>query len=249
MRFAVAGGTGWIGKLVVEAAQAAGHSTSIIARSKGVDLMNGAGLAEAITGVEAVIDVSNVTTLSRKKSVAFFGAATKNLLAAEQEAGVAHHVALSIVGVDRIDSPYYAGKRRQEELIQSGSVPFTILRATQFHEFAAQLIAATKGPLVPVPKLKSQPIAAREVAEALVQLAESEPAGMAPDLAGPEVLEMPHMVRQLLEARGSHRRVVTLRIPGAVGKAMAGGGSLPLEPGPRGLETYETWLKLTEPGG
>jgi uncharacterized protein YbjT (DUF2867 family) len=242
MHIAVAGGTGVIGRRVVAAAAAAGHTTTVISRSNGVDLTTGAGLSQALTGVSAVIDVSNITTTSRKKSIAFFSSATKNLVDAGQRAGIGHHVALSIIGVDRVDLGYYEGKRRQEELILSASVPATILRAAQFHEFAAQLIERSKGPFVLAPRMRSQPVAASEVADALVKLAEREPVGSAPELAGPEQLEMPDMVRRLLKVRGAHRITVGLPIPGAAGKQLATGGLLPLESGPRGRQTFEQWL-------
>lgn len=242
MRIAVAGGTGWLGPFVVEAAHAAGHTTTVISRSNGVDLTTGAGLQDALRGVATVIDVSNITTTSRKKSVAFFGTATKNLIDAGQRAGISHHVTLSIVGVDRVDFGYYEGKRRQEELVLTGSVPGTVLRAAQFHEFAAQLLDRAKGPFVLVPRMRSQPIAAREVGQALVRLAELQPVGLAPELAGPEQLEMSDMVRQLLQVRGSRRLMVGLPLPGAAGRQMAGGGLLPLGPGPRGRQTFEQWL-------
>jgi uncharacterized protein YbjT (DUF2867 family) len=111
-----------------------------------------------------VIDVSNRQTISKRRSIAFFGAATSSLLAAEERAGVTHHVALSVVGSDRVGLGYYFGKRRQEHLVLSGRIPATVLRATQFHEFAAQLLARGR-PFTLVPEMLSQPVAAREVAD------------------------------------------------------------------------------------
>ncbi|MEQ4722217.1 hypothetical protein [Nonomuraea sp. B19D2] len=137
---------------------------------------------------------------------------------------------------------YYLGKRRQEELVLSGRVPGSVLRTTQFYEFAAQMLARG-GPFVFVPQQLSQPIAAREVAEALVELARrSTPIGLAPELAGPGRHTMPDLVRRLLRARGEHRLVIPVRLPGPVGKAMAGGGLLPTEPGPRGKITFAEWV-------
>jgi uncharacterized protein YbjT (DUF2867 family) len=242
MKIAVAGGTGWVGTFVVDAVRASGHQPLVLARSTGVDLTTGSGLDDALYGASALIDVSNVTTTSKAKSVAFFEASTENLIAAGQRAGVSHHVALSIVGIDRVDLGYYEGKRRQEALVLSGGVPASVLRATQFHEFAAQMLERSGGPFAPVPRMRSQPIAAREVAWALVELAAREPVGLAPELAGPEQHEMPDLVRQLLRARGSHRIVVPVRLPGAAGKAMATGGLLPTGPGPRGRQTFAQWL-------
>ncbi len=162
MKIAVAGGTGAVGRHVVDVARETGHESVVLTRSTGVDLVAGEGLADALPGVDAVIDVASVQTMSDAASRAFFGAVTRNLLAAETAAGVGHHVALSIVGVDDAPYAYYAGKVLQEQLVEAGPVPWTILRATQFHEFAAQLHARMRfGPIVVVPALQSQPVAAR----------------------------------------------------------------------------------------
>jgi uncharacterized protein YbjT (DUF2867 family) len=242
MRIAVAGGTGWIGKLVVEAVRARGDTPVVIARSAGVDVLTGAGLDAAVDGAGAVIDVTNLMTTSGAKAAAFFATATANLLAAGRLAGVTHHVALSIVGVDRVALGYYRAKRRQEELVLAGPVPATVLRATQFHEFAAQMLGNAVGPLVPVPRMLTQPVAAREVAEALARLAAGRAQGMAAEMAGPQVLAMAPLVRRVARARRSRRLVVTVPVPGAAGKALAGGGLLPTGDGPRGTETFDVWL-------
>ncbi len=241
MHVAVAGGTGWIGRLVVEAVRANGDTPVVLARSTGVDLTRGRGLDDKLAGASAVIDVSNVQTTSRKKSIAFFEAATSSLLAAEERIGIIHHIALSIVGSDRVDFGYYLGKHRQEGLVLAGGVPATVLRSTQFHEFAAQLLARG-GPFVLAPKMLSQPIAAREVADALAAISHAEPAGLAPELAGPQQERMPDMVRRLVRARGEHRLVIPVRLPGDAGKAMAEGGLLPASDGPRGRQTFDEWL-------
>lgn len=245
MLIAVAGGTGLVGRLVVEAVRADGHEVSVVARSTGADLTTGRGLAAALDGADAVIDVSNVTTTSRRRAVRFFESATGNLLREAAAAGVKHLVVLSIVGCDRVDLGYYFGKRRQEELVRTGPVPSTVLRATQFHEFAAQMVDRG-GPFVLAPKMRSRPIAAREVARALVDLAVAGPVGPAPDLAGPQEQEMSEMIRRLLRTRRSRRIVVPLRLPGAVGGRLTGGGLLPTGPGPRGTETFDQWLARTE---
>jgi uncharacterized protein YbjT (DUF2867 family) len=244
MKIAVAGGTGAVGRLVVEAVQRRDDTPIVLARSRGVDLTTGQGLDEVLRDVEVVIDVSGVNTIGAKKSIAFFEAATRNLLAAGQRAGVAHHVALSIVGVDRVEVGYYRGKRRQEELVLAGPVPGSVLRATQFHEFAAQMLErGALGPFVLVPKSLNQPIAAREVAEALISMAMDAPVGLAPELAGPEQHRMPDLVRRLLRAKGSRRAVIPVPLPGAVGKAVATGALLPSGPGPRGKQTFDEWLQ------
>ena len=244
-RVAVAGGTGLVGRLVVERLRASGHEPVVLARGHGVDVTTGAGLDGALSGVSAVIDVTNVTTNSRKKAVSFFGRATRTLLAAEERAGVRHHVVLSIVGCDRVAFGYYEGKQRQEQLALTGPVPASVLRATQFHEFPGQLIDRTPRPFALAPRMRSQPVAAAEVAGELVRLAIGDALGLAPEFAGPEVHEMPALVRRVLRARGSRRLAVPLRLPGAAGRAMAGGDLLPATDGPRGRQTFEEWLRAT----
>lgn len=196
MRIAVAGGTGVVGRHVVAAAEARGDEVVVLSRSTGTDLLDGTGLAEALAGVAAVVDVANVNSMARKASVAFFETVTQHLLAAEAAAGVRHHVALSIVGVDRIPFGYYQGKLAQEKAVAAGAVPWSVLRATQFHEFPGQLLDRVPGPVVPTPRMRSATIAAAEVGAHLVELAAGEPVGMAPELAGPEEHEMVDLVRR-----------------------------------------------------
>jgi uncharacterized protein YbjT (DUF2867 family) len=241
MHVAVAGGTGVVGRLVVQALGRAGHEVTVVARSAGVDLMTGQGLREALEPVSVVLDVANAPGSSRKTSVEFFERSTRNLLDAEGRADVRHHVALSIVGCDRVDLGYYLGKRRQEELVRTGDVPWTILRATQFHEFPAQLAERVRGPVLPVPTMMTQPVAAREVAQLLADLAPAEPSGETIELAGPDVHRMPDLARRLLRARGSRRIVVPVRLPGRVGRDLAGGRLLPTD-GRRGTQTFDEWL-------
>ena len=229
-----------VGSMVVARAREVGDDPVVVARSAGVDVMTGAGLDEALAGVEAVVDVTNIQTTSRKKAAAFFETATRHLLEAEARAGVRHHVLLSIVGVSDAGYGYYVAKHAQEELALA-SPTTTVLRATQFHEFAGQMLMM-KGPLAVAPKMLSQPIAAAEVAAALVELAHQEPAGRAPDLAGPEQQWMPDMVKRLAKARGDRRLIVSVGFPGKVGKQMTGGGLLPTAPGPRGTQTFDQWL-------
>jgi uncharacterized protein YbjT (DUF2867 family) len=247
MKIAIAGGTGLVGSHVVSHLEEGGHQPVVLSRGRGVDLVTGEGLDEALVGVEAVIDVSNVTTQSRKTSIAFFAAATSGLLAAEERAGVGHHVVLSIVGVDRVDLGYYAGKREQERLVTKAVVPWTILRATQFHEFADQVLAHVPGPFAVVPRMRTQPIAAVEVAAALAEIATSEPLGMAPELAGPREENLADMARQILRSRGERRSVLSLRLPMKGAGAVAAGGLLPRNDGPRGHQTFKAWLAAQKP--
>ena len=243
MKIAVAGGTGTVGRHVVDVVRERGDEPIALARSTGVDLVTGVGLAGALEGVDTVIDVASVQTLSDAASRDFFGAVTRTLLAAEVAAGVRHHVALSIVGVDDAPHGYYAGKVLQEELVMAGPVPWTILRATQFHEFAGQVFDAAKvGPLVLVPRMRSQPVAAREVAERLVALAVAEPAGRANDLAGPREERMAEMTRRWAATTGRRGRVLEVPLPGAYGRALRDGTVLARPGSDIGMQTFEEWL-------
>ncbi|MER6529385.1 NAD(P)H-binding protein [Streptomyces sp. NPDC001508] len=239
MKIAVAGGTGVAGRLVVEALRARGQAPVVLSRGQGVDLLSGSGLDAALAGAEAVIDVSNVITMRGSVAVDFFDRAGRHLVAAAERAGVRHLVTLSIVGVDRVRSPYYAGELRQEEIVRGQAVPWTILRSTQFHEFAGQLLDGVPGPVAVVPAGRVQPIAVHEVAEALAGLALGAPLAMAPELAGPRVESLVDMARRLMAAGGARRRpVLPLRVPGG----MSRGGLLPTGAGPRGTQTFADWL-------
>ncbi|GAA4683141.1 SDR family oxidoreductase [Nocardioides nanhaiensis] len=245
LTIAVAGGTGVVGRHVVEVAHERGHQVVVLARSEGVDLTTGDGLAPRLTGVDAVVDVTGTFAQQRAESEAFFGGVTRTLLAAEREAGVGHHVVLSIVGVDDVPSGYYAGKRLQERLVaqQAPAVPWSILRATQFHEFAGQALGFARfGPVSVVPRMLSRPVAALEVAQALVDLVEHGPAGRVPDLAGPEQHRIAHLARRVSLARGLGRVVVEVPLPGAAGLAMRRGALLPVDDGPRGALSFDQWL-------
>lgn len=243
MLIAVAGGTGAAGRKIVGAVVAAGHEAVVLARSTGVDITTGVGLDDALPGVSVLIDASNRTTVRRRASVAFFATSTQHLLDAEKRGGVAHHVVLSIVGIDRVDLGYYEGKRKQEELVLNGDVPATVLRATQFHGFPEQLLDQSPGPVAIIPRMLSQTVDTRDVAAELVRVALEPPRGRAPDLAGPETHEMPELARRLIRAQGMRRRVVPVTFPGAAGRAMRDGSLIPTTPGPRGAVTFEDWLR------
>ncbi len=243
MRVAVAGGTGLLGRLVVGELTERGDEAVVVARSVGVDVTTGVGVDAALAACDAVVDVTNIATTRRGRAVAFFEAVSRQLLAGAQRAGVGHLVTVSIVGVDTIDFGYYLGKRRQEELLAAGSVPWTLLRATQFHEFAGQLVARTSvGPMVVVPAMLSRPVAAGEVAAHLVDLVHAGPQGVALPLAGPQTLPMADMVRRYLAATGRRRVVLPVRMPGRSGAAMATGRLIPAEPCNSGTITFEEYL-------
>lgn len=244
MRVAVAGATGVVGRHVTDRLREAGHSPVALSRSGGVDVTTGAGLDAAMCGAEAVIDVSNVATTRASVARDFFTRGTGQLLAAGQRAGVTHHLALSIIGIDRVGLGYYVGKRDQEAAVLGPEAhgTGTVLRAAQFHEFAGQLLDRARGPVALVPRMRIQPLAARAVAAALVELLAAPPVGMAPELAGPEEHELAELARRVLAARGRRRLLLSPRLPGAVGRALAEGGLLPAGPVQLASQTFDAWL-------
>ncbi len=247
MRIAVAGGTGTVGRHVVEVAKERGHDVVSLSRSEGVDLVTGRGLNQALEGAEAVIDVSGIETMSTKKAVDFYTNATQNLLAAEKTTGVRHHVALSIVGIDKATSGLHAGKLVQEDEVRHGGIPWSLLRSTQFHEFVPMTVrVASAGPLVLVPKMFTQPVAAREVAEALVNATEAGSKGRLPDLGGPRAEKLADLVRAYLQKTGKRKRVVQLNAPGSMGKAMRKGKLIPKAGAAVGRQTFQEWLETQE---
>ncbi len=252
MRVAVAGGTGLVGRYTVEALERTGHDAVVISRSHGVDLLTGDGLDEALDGVDAVIDVTNTLEIDPAAARAFFDSATGNLLEAEQRAGVGHHVVLSIVGVDLVEgNGHYAGKRRQEELVENGPVPSTIQRATQFHEFAGMVASWTRqGDTATLPPLLVQPVAAADVAQVLAEVAVGPAQGRAPDLAGPEPQDLIDMARRTLAAQGESIRLIPSwgGMPFTV--EMAGEVLLPGPDARIAPTTFDAWLeqRRTEAG-
>ncbi len=247
-KVAVAGGTGTVGRHVVAALKEAGHDAVVLSRRHGVDLRSGHGLREALAGVDAVVDVSSVASTSSKESRAFFGAVTRNLLDAERAGGVQHHVVLSVVGADRGRTGHYAGKLVQEALVEQGPTPWTILRATQFHEFAMQMHQALKaGPWHLAPRMRTQPVAAAEVGRRLAELAVGAPAGRVRELAGPREESMVAIVRAYDRVHGGRGRVLGVPLPGALGRAMRGGSLLPGPDADLGTTTFAQWLEAQRP--
>lgn len=243
MRIAIAGGTGVVGAHAAEAARARGHDVVLLTRTHGVDLLTGNGLDASLSEADAVIDTANITTLSAGKSAEFFRAASGNLLAAAARAGVGHAVLLSIVGIDRIPYDYYAGKLAQEQVFERSPVPWTILRATQFHEFAGQMFQRARlGPLHIAPRARTQPIAAAEVGMRLVALAEGSAQGRATDLGGPREEDLADMIKAYARRIGHHGPVPAVSLPGAQMKGMRAGLALPGEGAVLGVQTFDEWL-------
>ena len=243
MKIVVAGATGTLGRHVVTAISAAGHDPVPVSRSSGADLLRNEGLADLLQGASAVIDASSTNTVSTKVSLRFFDTVTRNLLTAERAAGVPHHVGVSIIGAAKLPAYYYAGKAVQENILMAAQGGWSLLRTTQFHEFAAQLAARGKvGPLQIVPSMRSQPIAAAEVAAELVEIALGEPRGLEPDLAGPHEESMTDMVRRYLAATGQRRPVVGVSLPGTWWRGMRDGSILPGPDAHLGRQTFAQWL-------
>ncbi|WP_308170516.1 SDR family oxidoreductase [[Mycobacterium] fortunisiensis] len=232
---------------MVAALRGAGHEVVSISRAHGVDLATGHGLDAALAGVQAVVDVTNAPPGDRDGTVAYLGTATANLLAAEQRAGVAHHVLLSIVGIQHIEgNAHYAGKRAQESLIEAGPVPWTIVPATQFHDFAEMVVGWTEqdgpdGVTAEIAPLLVQPIDPGDVAAVLAEIAVGDPQGRYVDVAGPQTQDLVDMARRTLAVRGHAVRLIPTW-SSVFGLTMAGNALLPGEPARIAPTTFEQWL-------
>ena len=244
MRIAVIGATGLAGRPTVGVLEQAGHAVVPVSRSMGVDLLTGAGLQKALQGVDAVVDVTNTVAADAAQAEHFFDSATRNLLTAEERAGVGHHVVLSIVGLDRIrGNGHYHVKRRQEALVRGGPLPWTIQRATQFFELPAMVVGWTRSHgAATIPPLLIQPVAVQDVAAVLAELVTGPPLGRAPDLAGPELQDFVDMARRILAVRQDHTRLVPSWRDGPFGVEAAGEVLLPGPAARLGATTFDSWL-------
>jgi uncharacterized protein YbjT (DUF2867 family) len=209
MKIVVIGGSGLIGSKLVEKLREAGHDPLPASPDTGVDTLSGEGLQEALEGAQVVVDVTNAPAWDDAAVMDFFQTSSRNILAAEAAAGVKHHVALSVVGADRLpESGYLRAKIAQEEAVKAGSVPFTILRATPFFEFIGRIAdSSTAGDTVHLPPVLVQPEAADDVAAALADVAESASVNGIVELAGPEAFRFDELARRVLSARNDPRRV------------------------------------------
>ena len=211
MKIVVIGGSGLIGTKLVQNLRQLGHDVVAASRSSGVDTLTGAGLAEAMTGAQVVVDVANSPSWEDNAVLQFFKTSSRNLLAAEAAAGVGHHVALSVVGTERLlASGYFRAKMAQEELIKASPVPYTIVRATQFFEFVGGIAqSATDGKTVRLSSALIQPIVSDDVAAALADVVIGAPLNGMVELAGPERLPLDKLVGRFLSATQDPRQVVT----------------------------------------
>ena len=209
MQVVVIGGSGFIGSKLVNMLRKQDHEVVSASPSSGINTITGEGLGEALKGADVVIDVSNSPSLEDTAALKFFEISTRNILQAAQAAGVQHHVALSIVGADRIpELGYYRAKVVQEKLIKSATLPYTIVRATQFVEFIGKLTEdSTKGDTVYLSSILIQPIAADDVASALARAALSDPINGTIEVAGPQRFRLDEFARQILQAKHDVRKV------------------------------------------
>jgi uncharacterized protein YbjT (DUF2867 family) len=211
MKIVVIGGNGLIGSRLVKKLRDQGHETVAASPRSGVNTVTGEGLAQALTGAQVVVDVSNAPSWEDATVMRFFDTSTRNLLAAEAKAGVRHHVALSVVGTDRLqDSGYFRAKLVQENLIVSSKIPYTIVRATQFYEFIGGIAqASTNGQEVRLPSALMQPMSADDVAAAMADYTLGPALNRIVEIAGPDALGIDEIVRRFLTATSDARQVIT----------------------------------------
>lgn len=211
MKVVVIGGTGLIGSKVVEKLTAHGHEAVAASPNTGVNTLTGEGLSEVLQGASVVVDVSNSPSFADDDVMDFFRTATANLLKAEAEAGVTHHVALSVVGTDRLQaSGYFRAKQVQEDLITASDIPYSIVHATQFFEFAKGLAdGMTEGDTVRLPEAKIQPMVSDDVAAAVGRTAVGSPVGGIAEVAGPDAFQLEEFIRLGLTAKNDPRKIVT----------------------------------------
>ncbi|WP_454042915.1 SDR family oxidoreductase [Cellulosimicrobium sp. Marseille-Q8652] len=239
MRIVVVGGTGLIGSQVVARLRDAGHEAVVAAPSTGVDTLTGAGVDEALAGADVVVDVSNSPSFADDDVMRFFTTSTRTLLDAEARAGVGHHVILSIVGTDRTDAGYLRAKVAQEELVRGSGRGWSVVRATQFFEFAKTIAdGATVDGVVHIPPVAFQPVASADVARTVAEVASGEPLNGMVELAGPERLRFDEFIRTALAARGDDREVVADPEATYFGARLAEDSIVPQGGSRRGEVTY-----------
>ncbi len=246
MKIVVIGGSGLIGRHLTAELSRQGHEAIAASPSSGVNALTGEGLAKVLAGADVVVDVSNSPSFEDAAVLDFFERSGRNLLAAEREAGVKHHVALSIVGTDRLkENGYFRAKVVQERLVEASGIPFTIVRATQFFEFVATIAeGSVDGARLVVPDADFQPIAAADVAEALAEAACAAPRNATLEIAGPERLAFRDFVARWIAAIGDRREVRTDKAARYFGAALDTGSLVPehAEAARLGPTQFESWL-------
>ena len=249
MKIVVIGGTGLIGSKVVAGLNEEDHQAVAASPDTGVNTLTGDGLAEVLEGAEAVIDVSNSPSFEDEAVMEFFTTATTNVLAAAAEAGVRHYVALSVVGADRVpESGYLRAKVAQEKLIAGASIPYTVVRATQFFEFVKRIAdEATDGDVVRLPHVLFQPIAADDVAAAVCEVSQRAPADGIVEIGGPEEFRFDEFIRDGLMAMGDSRTVVADRTAPYFGAVLEERSLVPDNAVHLGEIRFEDWLVKPAP--
>jgi uncharacterized protein YbjT (DUF2867 family) len=244
MKIAIVGGTGTLGRLVTAELRTRGHDVRVLSRRAPeyrVDLTTGEGLDWALAGREVMVDASNN---SSKAAAATLVAGTRRLLAAGQAAGVAHHVTMSVVGCELVPAGYFRVKARQEDAVADGPVPWTIVRATQFHEYvAAMLASAARWRAVPAPRVPVQPVSAAEVARTVADVVEQGPRDRRLQIAGPEVASLRELARAWRRATGARALLMPVPLPGGFGRALRAGALTADHVDVRGGLTFAAWLE------
>ena len=251
MKIVVIGGTGLIGSKVVNILRQRGHEVAAASPSSGVNTLTGEGLAEALKGAQVVVDVANSPSFEDKPAMDFFETSGRNLLAAEKAAGVKHHVALSVVGTDRLTgsgagslSGYFRAKMAQENLITASGIPFTIVHATQFFEFVKSIAQSGAGAAeIRLSSVLMQPMASDDVAAAVAEVALGQPVNGMIEIAGPDRIRQDELVRQYLSATGDARKVVTGEKTGYFGITVNDQSLVPGDKARIGPTHYQDWLK------
>ncbi|MBO3748348.1 SDR family oxidoreductase [Streptosporangiaceae bacterium NEAU-GS5] len=243
MKIVVIGGTGLIGSKVVAKLKAQGHEAVAASPNTGVNTLTGEGLAEALTGASVVVDVSNSPSFEPSAVMEFFETSTRNVLAAEADAGVGHHVALSIVGTERLpENGYFRAKIAQEQLIEKSTIPFSLVHATQFFEFVRGIAdEATVDGKVWIAPVRFQPMASEDVAQAVADAAAGAPLNGRLEIAGPDQYQMDEFFRDALAAMGDAREVVTDPHAKYFGSEVDERSLVPLGGATLGKITYAEW--------
>lgn len=248
MKIVVIGGTGLIGTKLINKLKEKGHDAIAASPSTGVNTITGEGLAQALKGASVVVDVSNSPSFEDQAVLKFFETSGRNLLKAEQEAGVSHHVALSVVGTDLLtESGYFRAKLAQENLIKSSPIPYTIVRATQFFEFLNSIVeAGTIGQTVHVPNAFIQPIASEDVATALLQVTLEKPRNNILEIAGPERFRFSEIVKNYLKATNDPRLVVSDENAQYFGIKLNDSALCPQKNARLGVINFEHWFNIQQ---
>lgn len=247
MKIVVIGGSGLIGSKLVTKLREHGHQAVAASPDSGVNTLTGEGLAEVLEGASVVVDVSNSPSFADDPVMEFFTTSTGNLLAYEAAAGVGHHVALSVVGCDRLpDSGYLRAKIAQEKLIEESSIPYSIVRATQFFEFVDRIAdSATDGNTVRLPPVRFQPLAADDVAIAVANVAMGSPLNGIVEVAGPEQFRFDELIRLDLNARKDPREVIADPHARYFGTELSERSLVPDDDAQLGEMRFEDWLSRT----